>query len=203
VELLAPVSLDEVVAVWLAAEVDSPRFGPTVRGLLARDGRPTGLVSEPDRDDQQANGYRLGLLREYRGFDERPGSTDSYLAGVPVRRLAWWRVRIGPADVARMQFINWDYWVGVTGGSRLATTLATAKLAEPGGPDAYHASLRDAFLSRRPIPEVILVDSGPHTRLVVLEGHQRATAMAMAGGGLPTRTAILGRGTAIADQWLY
>jgi hypothetical protein len=203
VELLAPVSLDEVVAVWLAAEVDSPRFGPTVRRLLARDGCPPALLSKPDLADRQANGYRLGLLREYRGFDEQDGSIDSYLAGVPVRRLAWWRVRIGPAEVARMQFINWDYWVSVTGGTRLAMTLATAKLAEPGGHDAYHASLLDAFLSQRPILEVVLVDSGPNTRLVVLEGHQRATAMAMAGDGLPALTAILGRGTAIADQWFY
>src|SRR5204862_4173513 len=33
-----------------------------------------------------------------------------------------------------------------------------------GRPDAYHVSLRDALPSRRPVPEVILVDSGPNTR---------------------------------------
>jgi hypothetical protein len=50
---------------------------------------------------------------------------------------------------------------------------------------------------------MILADSGPDTRLVILEGHVRATAMAMAGGDLKPRTALLGRSKVVADQWFY
>ena len=46
-------------------------------------------------------------------------------------------------------------------------------------------------------------DSGPDTKLVILEGHVRATAMAMAGGDLRPRTALLGRSKAVGDQWFY
>jgi hypothetical protein len=53
------------------------------------------------------------------------------------------------------------------------------------------------------VPEMILADSGPDTRLVILEGHVRATAMAMAGGDLKPRTALLGRSKVVADQWFY
>jgi hypothetical protein len=63
--------------------------------------------------------------------------------------------------------------------------------------------LRDAFLAGAPVSEIILVDSGPDTRLVILEGHMRATAMAMARGNLKARTALLGRSEVIAEQWFY
>lgn len=196
-EFLLPVTLDEVVAVWLGAEVHSDRFGGTVRGLLGRDGRPVELLTKPDLADESANAQRLDLLREYRGFDQADASSDTYLAGLPVRDLAWWRVRLDAADVARLHYINWDYWVDVTGGTRLATTFASTSPAEPG------IALRDAFIAGAEVPEIILVDSGPGTRLVILEGHLRATAMAMAAGNLTTRTALLGRSPAVADQWFY
>ena len=122
---------------------------------------------------------------------------------MPVRELAWWRVRVDATDVARLHYINWDFWVEVTGGTRLATTYASAKLAETNGPGAMYAALRDAFVAGGLVPEIILVDSGPDTRLVILEGHVRATAMAMAGGDLKTRMALLGRSEVVADQWFY
>ena len=199
-DLLLPVTLDEVVAVWLGAEVHSDRFGVTVHSSLSRDGQPVELLTNPDLTDEQANASRLDLLREYSGFDQPDTSLETYLGGLPVRDLAWWRVRIDAADVARLHYINWDFWVEVTGGTRLATTFASAKPAEPGATDT---ALRDAFVAGAPVPEIILVDSGPDTRLVILEGHVRATAMAMAGDGLKGRTALLGRSTVVADQWFY
>lgn len=202
-ELLSPVSLDEVVAVWLGAEIDSGRFGATVRTLLKHDGQPVALLATPDLTDEQANAARLNLLREYRGFDQPDTSIETYIEGVPVRELVWWRVRIDSTDVARLHYINWDFWVEVTGGTRLATTYASAKLAEASGPGAMYAALRDAFVAGALVPEITLVDSGPDTRLVILEGHVRATAMAMAGGDLKPRTALLGRSKVVADQWFY
>lgn len=202
-ELLLPVSLNEVVAVWLGAEIDSGRFGATVRTLLEHDGQPAALLTTPDLTDERANAARLNLLREYRGFDQPDTSAGTYIEGVPVRELAWWRVRIDATDVARLHYINWDFWVEVTGGTRLATTYAAAKLAGTNGPGELHTALRDAFVAGALVPEIILVDSGPDTRLVILEGHVRATAMATAGGDLKPRTALLGRGKVVADQWFY
>ena len=202
-ELLLPVTLDEVVAVWLGAEMHSNRFGAIVCSMLRRDGLPAALVTDPDLTDEQANSARLGLLREYRGFDQTDTTFETYIGGLPVRDLAWWRVRINAADVAGLHYINWDYWVEVTGGTRLATTLASAKLAEPAEADPIDATLRDAFVAGTPVPEIILVDSGPDTRLVILEGHVRATAMAMAGDNLNECTALLGRSEVVADQWFY
>ena len=61
-EFLSLVSLDEVVAVWLGAEIDSDRFGATVRTLLKRDGQPLALLTTPDLADDQANAARVNLL---------------------------------------------------------------------------------------------------------------------------------------------
>ena len=101
-ELLSPISLDEVVAVWLGAEIGSGRIGATARTLPKHDGQPAALLTTPDLTDERANAARLNLLREYRGFDQPDTSIETYLEGVPVRELAWWRVRIDAADVARL-----------------------------------------------------------------------------------------------------
>ncbi|MCG7205333.1 hypothetical protein [Streptomyces arenae] len=202
-DLLLRVTLDEVVAVWLGAEAHSDRFGALVGSLLQRDALPAALVTSPDLTDGQANAARLGLLREYRGFDQADTSFESYIGGLPVRDLGWWRVRIDAADVARVHYINWDYWVQATGGTRLAATFASEQPTGPDGQEAFYTALRDAFVAGASVPEIILVDSGPGTRLVVLEGHVRATAMAMAGASLKERTALLGRGEVVAQQWFY
>jgi hypothetical protein len=177
--------------------------GATVRALLKRDGQPAALLTAPDLTDGQANAARVDLLREYRGFDQPDPSVESYLEGVPVRQLTWWRVRIDATDAARLHYINWDFWVEITGGTRLAAAYASVKLAERNGPGAMYAALRDAFVAGTSVPEIILADSGPDTRLVILEGHVRATAMAMAGGDLRPRTALLGRSKAVGEQWFY
>jgi hypothetical protein len=77
VEFLSPVSLDEVAAVWLGAEIDSDRFGATVRALLKRDRQPAALLTAPDLTDEQANAARMDLLREYRGFDQPDPSIET------------------------------------------------------------------------------------------------------------------------------
>ncbi|MFJ9597913.1 hypothetical protein ACIRS3_34855 [Streptomyces virginiae] len=202
-ELLLPVTLDEVAAVWLSAEIHSNRFGATVDSMLQRDGLPAALLTNPDLTDERANAARLGLLREYRGFDQADTSLETYIGGLPVRDLDWWRVRITAADVARLHYINWGYWVEVTGGTRLPATFASAKPAEPEEIEVVYFPLRDAFVAGAEVPEIILVDSGPDTRIVILEGHVRATAMAMASADLKERTALLGRSHVVAEQWFY
>ncbi len=105
-----------------------------MRALLKRDRQLAALLTAPDLTDEQANAARMDLLLEYRGFDQPDPSIESYLEGVPVRELTWWRVRIDGTDAARLQYINWDFWVEITAGTRLAATYASVRLAEANGP---------------------------------------------------------------------
>ena len=53
--LLRPASEDEMVAVFLTAEVGSERYGPQIRQILASLGQPCGIVEHPDTGDEAAN----------------------------------------------------------------------------------------------------------------------------------------------------
>lgn len=85
----------------------------------------------------------------------------------------------------------------------MATTLAASKLADSERAHDLNDGVLAGYLAGDPIPEIILVDSGEGNRLVVLEGHVRATAMALAGTRLPPLTAILGRGAVVAEWDMY
>ena len=56
--LLRPASEDDMVAVFLAAEVTSERYGPQITEILARLGQPRGIVDQPDTRDEAANVMR-------------------------------------------------------------------------------------------------------------------------------------------------
>lgn len=109
-ELVEPVTLDEVVDLWLANEIRSPRFGSRLRALLDGDGQPLSIVEAPELDDPDACRYRRQLLGEFRAFGLPRQPKPNYLDGFQVGQLEWRRVMIGPDDVARMLFIDWDYW---------------------------------------------------------------------------------------------
>jgi len=55
-----------MVAVFLAAEVTSERYGPQITEILARLGQPRGIVEQPDTRDEAANAIRRQVLAAYR-----------------------------------------------------------------------------------------------------------------------------------------
>jgi hypothetical protein len=75
--LVEPGSEAAMVALFLRAELDSPRFGRGIRDRLAADGIDASVLREPDLGDDAENGYRRLLLERTRG----------YLSGGPLRRL--------------------------------------------------------------------------------------------------------------------
>ena len=62
-----------MIATFLRAELDSDRWGPTLRELLARDGLDEALVRRPDLESAADNGRRRTLLEEHRGYERRAG----------------------------------------------------------------------------------------------------------------------------------
>ncbi|MGH2369929.1 MAG: hypothetical protein ACRDI2_17245 [Chloroflexota bacterium] len=197
-------SLDEVVAEWLRAEIASSRFGSRLEALLARDGRKRDLLEHPVLDDPEANAYRRRLLGEFRGFGLPTQPEPSYIGGFPVTEIAWWWAVVARDELPSIHFINWDYWVEVTDGTRLPATLVKrlneAPNRQPGLPDTVLATLQTGAA----IPPLILVDSGPDTRVVVLEGHVRLLAYVLGGDSVPERLdVILGRSPLVAAWDMY
>jgi hypothetical protein len=180
VRLLERVDEAVVVASFLRAELSSERFGAELRAAVG-DER---LVTQADIHDSDANERRRRALAAYRG---------EYLGDLFDRVSAWWRAELAPAEVLEIRYIAWDYWLEITGGTRLPRDGAARWLAD-GSSDRY-----------RPGAEpLIVIRAGPADHLCVVEGHVRLTALAMRPESIPQRLGVhLGEGVAVRGWTSY
>jgi hypothetical protein len=189
-EFLRPADASDVVEAWILAEVDSSRFGPRLGELMAGHGRDRSALEDPE--------YRLKLLTEFRPGGGPADSDQIWVDGLPLSSLEWWYATVTREELADVLYIDWDFWLEVTDGSRLPRDYVR-RLSSADVPPALRdiiAAIRD----RHPLPPMILVDSGPGTRTVVVEGHLRLTAYVMAGATAPDQVEVLfGRSPLVAD----
>jgi hypothetical protein len=188
VRLRHPVTEDEMIAVFLRAEIDSGRYGGKLIGLLARDGRSEDDLRRPDLRDREANAYRRRLLDEHRAYERREG----LFLGFP-RHVDWHRAVLGREEVLDILYIDWDWWLQLSGGTRRPGDAARRILAGE-VPDADLAAderLAAALCSSPLPPELIAVTTPAQTPLVLVEGHVRLTAYATFPHYLPEELEIV------------
>lgn len=109
--VLDAIGEDEMIAIFLRAEVDSPRYGKKLRALLVRDGREVEVLRRPDPSVADDNRYRRGLLEEHRGYESREALFD----GFP-QRVDWFRATLAATEVLEIRYI-------VEGHARLTACL--------------------------------------------------------------------------------
>jgi hypothetical protein len=181
----------EMVAVFLRGELESERFGAGVRAAI--DER---LLLEPDLEDEGQNAVRRAALTELRGYESREG----LFHGFP-DDMRWERAALTPEEVLAVRYIEYDYWVELSGGTRLPLDAADrirAGVTVFRVPNDGFFELADA-LGTRQLPEPIVVGADG-SRLVVLEGHARLTAYALRPEALPPELEVLlGRSPGIAS----
>jgi hypothetical protein len=182
-------SEDEMVAVFLRAEVDSARYGTNLRALLDRDRRPHDILRRPDLADAEANAYRRGLLEEHRAYETREG----LFGGLP-RDVEWSRVALTRDEVLDILFIAWDWWLTLSGGTR--QPREAARLIRVGAIPGAEAGEPIAAA-----PELIALTDSEHSRLVLLEGHVRLTQYALHPESLPDELEILLGVSARIAEW--
>jgi hypothetical protein len=163
--LLRTVSEAEVVAEFLRAEWDSPRFGPRLRALT----RDPSLVTAPRLDDEPENDERAQLLEAHRAWLRRQG----LFFGLPPA-IDWSAAVFSRDELLDILYIDWSWWVALSGGTRrprvAARLLRTQE--DPAAIAWYEPILRAST-------RLIAVTDLEHTRVVVMEGHARLTAYAL------------------------
>jgi hypothetical protein len=186
--VLRAISEDEMVAVFLRAELDSSRYGEKLRGFLARDGRDEGVLRRPDLGDPEANRYRSGLLEEYRAYERR----DGLFGGFP-REVDWFRAVVSRDEALDLLYINWDWWLTISNGTRRPREAARRIRAGlvPGCTVEEHEPLAAALRGNPPPPELIVATTTKHSPLVVVEGHVRLTAYALFPDYVPDELEVL------------
>ena len=188
---------DEMVAVFLRGELLSDRVGETVREGLAEAGVGEDVILDADLEDARENALRREILGTARGFD-RP---EGLFWGFP-DDVRWQRAALAPAEVLAIRFIDYDYWVELSGGSRLPTDAARqirAGVTVFGVPNDGFFAVAESFESSLPPPLIAVGGVGPG--LVLLEGHVRLTAFALRPDLLPEELELLVGQSARIDEW--
>ncbi len=183
-----PIPVDVMIAAFLQAEVESPRFGASFSRLLARDGQDRRILETPDLNSAAENACRARLLGEWRGY----GRNADVFTDLP-DDTHWFRAVLDQADLARVKYINDDYWIGFSGGSRLVK--AAVSRIHSGEIDRGEAACYRVFAGElaqgKAFPELILLHNPRTDELVVLEGHIRITSYLLWLGSQPTELPVL------------
>ena len=177
----------EVVAAFLRGELDSPRWGERLRELLREEDVDASLVRTPNVEDAAEGAYRARLLDRHRAWLRREGLFD----GFP-ERVEWSRVALSPEEVLAIRYINWEWWLRISCGSRSPVDAAARiRRGEIAGVTAEeHEPIAAHLRAAKPSAELIAVAPPDRSRLVVVEGHVRLTAYALYPEYLPAELEI-------------
>jgi hypothetical protein len=197
--LLGPSSEAEMVALFLRTELPAARSRDGLRALLERHGLHERFVTDPDLSDDAENQARLELLTGHRGYRTRTELFDGFPDDV-----RWQWKAITPAELARVRYIDYDYWVEPSGGTRLAADAAPrirAGAAPFGVPSEWALGMAQAVADGARFPPLILVTTAPGDDLVVLEGHARLTAFMLSRDRLPSELRVLVGSSSTVTRW--
>src|SRR5499433_460516 len=186
---LRPSSEAEMVALFLRTELPAARFRNKLQALLDQAGLPERLITAPNLDAPAENQAREQLLTQHREYSTRTGLFEGFPADV-----RWQWMAITPAELARVRYIDYDYWVELSGGTRLAVDAAPrirAGVAPFGVSSDWALGMAREVARGARFPPLILVTTGPGGDLVVLEGHARLTACMLARDRLPPELEVL------------
>ena len=191
----------EVIAEFLRAEIDSPRFGARVRARIDADGRTDGVVRAADTSSAADNAYRAALLHAYRGV----GGSAPLLEGLP-EQIEWHRAQIARDALDEVHYIDYPYWTELSGGTRspcIAAQRIRAGITAMNRPNDGFVALGARLCAGEALGTPILIAPDRASPAVVLEGHTRVTAMLLRPDCLPDPVPFLIGFAPEVRDWMY
>jgi hypothetical protein len=196
---------DHVILAWLQAQIESPDFQAYIVGNPPEPARLSAVLKaarSPDLHDAAQNELRRQIIGAAFGFGQGTGS----VAGLG-DDLTWRRVRLTTDEVAEMLYARHE-------GAWQLLSPVTRKVAE-GATNIGHVFTGDATNmvvlslasamchSEKKVPEIIALKRPVDGRLVILEGHARATAIVLEAHRFPKGVDVyVGDGPSVAG-WAY
>ena len=172
-----PADEAEIVLAFLRGELQSPRFGHAVASALNGVGG-LDLVTNPDLNSERENEARAKALRTARGW----GSGEGLFAGFP-SDISWVCGIFDPEELEAIRYINYSYWVALSGGSRkpadVRPTITARDMPEwlENMGTEWCFELADELASVTSVADVLVLTTPQRGELVLLEGHARLTAL--------------------------
>src|SRR5215472_676637 len=184
--LLRAASEDDMVATFLAAEINSDRYGPQISEILTRLGQPRSILDLPDTNDEHANAMRREVLAEYRSYP-----SGDVFTSMPAD-VTWHHAALTPAELATVRYIDYPYWTDFSGGTRLAADGAR-RLGplQQLHPQSIYRQIAENLRDGRLPPAIILLGEPGPAKLTVIEGHKRLTGLLLCPQWLPAELEVL------------
>lgn len=176
-KILGPSSEQEMIIEYLRAEISSKRFSDNVREAMKRLGLDERIVLSADLQSQEENEKRRELLGAVRGY----GRDESMFERFPAV-TDWKLCSFSQNDLEKIRYIHYSYWSELSGGTHRPTDAAERIR---GGVCVYGQSnegfIRAASHIRNGgfFPTMFFL-TADFEDFVIVEGHQRMTAYAMA-----------------------
>ena len=169
-EYLRESSENEMIALFLQTEIRSERYRDEIMRVISDLGAHGSIILEPDLDSCEENALRKKVLARFRGYGEDREIFEGFPADV---RWVWANMTV--SELEKVKYIDYDYWVELSGGSRLAKDAA-ARIRN--GVEIFGVSNEGLRPEQRLLPAgahsaMILVSN--HEEIIVLEGHFRLT----------------------------
>lgn len=171
VKELGPATEDDMICAFVLAEMESDTFAPLIEPWLAQRGSTL---------PEAAAGLRAGephckalarvALGDYRGYRRNA----ALFIGFP-SDVTWRNVQLDQVDFEGMLYCSFPSWVTLSNGSRRVIDGASAAVGRDTKIDGIVADVRRG---KRFLP--IIAAQEPHGPLILVEGHNRATAFVVA-----------------------
>jgi len=186
-EYLCGSSENEMIALFLQTEIRSDRYRDKILQVLADLGAKESVILDPDLSSDDENTLRKKTLARFRGY----GEDREIFEGFP-EDVRWIWAYVTASELEKVKYINYDYWVELSGGSRLAKDAAVniRNGVEIFGVsnDGFFAGAK-ALLDGAAFPPMILVSDSEET--IVLEGHFRLTVYMLEPGCVKDKLKVM------------
>lgn len=162
-------SEDEMIAIFLSAEINSIRFCGDLNESLEKHKVHKKIIDKPDLKNDKENKLRKIILSEYRGY----GKNIKLFENFP-NEVEWEKVLLTLDDLNKIKYVNGSYWRNLSDGTRLAK-IAVKKIIK----NKTHKrilSAAKALSEGEEFRPLILVSTQKGDESVILEGHLRLTA---------------------------
>jgi len=172
-EILGDISEDEVTAIILDYNMNSPRFKFELKELLQRHGLDERIVNNPDLRNESENKLRKEFVQSLDGR-----GIGGYLNKDFPNDVEWKKAEINKEDLRAIKYIDYSYWNELTNNTRLVRDGAKSVKKGVVVFDASNYPFWYAFEAPkkgRKFPEPILVSRDFNSDLVVIDGHLRLT----------------------------
>lgn len=167
----------EMVGAFLKAEYLSERFSERVKEAMTKWSVGPGIILKPDYENAEENGLRKCLLGEHRGY----GQSRDMFAHFP-SEIEWSLCSFDTEDLPHIRYIEYSYWNELSEGTHLPV-MAVDHIRK--GITVFDVP-NDGFLRAEEhirrggsFANMIFL-TADFQSFVILEGHQRMTAYALA-----------------------